>query len=330
MLVWGSRFRWTLASALLYLGFAGWAIGGTGAVLDSLIPLNFRFHNTLWVAAHFHTYLLLCVMFWALALMTMMFEEAAGRPAGRTISLTALGALLVGGYGFVGMWYASGALGVPRRFAVHPEGTEGYSLAASIFVAIFAVGFLLLLAEYAVLAREARLRGAWARAEEAPVEAGLAPAAAPAPLLSTGFQFAAATALVVVLVGAFTPMVGNAVEDSVRYHHLAHAAQFLLGVLLGILFASLPTVFGRVRGRSDAGIAAVVVAPAMMLLAMVPSIYENLEENAALHSLYHLGVAALGVVTGVAASSLGLVTGRIVVALAVAMGLMYAAGVTGG
>ena len=49
MLVWGSRYRWTLASTLLYVGFAGWAIGGTGAVIDSLIPINFRFHNTLWV-----------------------------------------------------------------------------------------------------------------------------------------------------------------------------------------------------------------------------------------------------------------------------------------
>ena len=49
MLVWGSRYRWTLASMLLYLGFAGWAIGGTGAVIDSLIPINFVFHNTLWV-----------------------------------------------------------------------------------------------------------------------------------------------------------------------------------------------------------------------------------------------------------------------------------------
>ena len=58
MLVWGSRYRWTLASTLLYLGFAGWAIGGTGAVLDSLIPVNFRLHNTLWVPAHFHTYLM--------------------------------------------------------------------------------------------------------------------------------------------------------------------------------------------------------------------------------------------------------------------------------
>ena len=58
MLIWGSRYRWTLASTLLYVGFAGWAIGGVGAVIDSLIPINFRLHNTTWVVAHFHTYLI--------------------------------------------------------------------------------------------------------------------------------------------------------------------------------------------------------------------------------------------------------------------------------
>ena len=65
MLIWGSRYHWTLASTLLYIGFAGWAIGGVGAVIDSIIPINFRLHNTTWVVAHFHTYLILCVVVWA-------------------------------------------------------------------------------------------------------------------------------------------------------------------------------------------------------------------------------------------------------------------------
>jgi len=84
MLVWGSRYRWTLASSLLYLGFAGWAIGGTGAVIDSLIPLNYRLHNTLWVPGHFHTYLMLGVIFWLMAFMAHLLERAAGRPASRS------------------------------------------------------------------------------------------------------------------------------------------------------------------------------------------------------------------------------------------------------
>ena len=153
MLVWGSAYRWTLASTLLYVGLEGWAIGGVGAVIDSLIPINFRFHNTLWVPAHFHTYLLMGVMFWAFALFVRMLEENAGQTAREGVSAFVLGALLVGGYGFLGVWYVSGVLGVPRRWAVHPDGTAGYSFVASIFVIVFAVGVLVLLAECLRIAR---------------------------------------------------------------------------------------------------------------------------------------------------------------------------------
>ena len=83
MLVWGSRYRWTLASTLLYVGLAGWAIGGVGAVIDSLIPINFRLHNTVWVVAHFHTYLMLTVVLWALAFVAHLLERDAGRTSSR-------------------------------------------------------------------------------------------------------------------------------------------------------------------------------------------------------------------------------------------------------
>jgi heme/copper-type cytochrome/quinol oxidase subunit 1 len=327
LLVWGSRYRWTLASALLYLGFAGWAIGGTGAVIDSLIPVNFRFHNTAWVPAHFHTYLLLCVIFWALALFAYLLEDAAGRPAGKRISIVAVGAMLLGGYGFVAAWYASGALGVPRRWAVHPPGTSGYSLVGSIFVVVFAVGFLLLLVELARLAREAR--GRRPSAAVAPEEP-LPEAVERRPLLTSGFQYAAVAAAVVGFLAAFFPQVTDAVESSVRWHHLQHAAEFLFGALLGVLAASLPSWFTRIRNHPDLGIAAVILAPAAMLLAMVPGVYDSLESDAGLHFLYHLGIAGLGFVTGLGAGALGLVTGWLVLVLAVGMGAMFAAGVTGG
>ena len=123
MLVWGSRYRWTLASVLIYLGFAGWAIGGTGAVIDSIIPINLRFHNTLWVPAHFHTYLMLGVIFWLMAFLAHLLERAADRVASRAVTIFAPGAMLLGGYGLVGVWYVTGALGIARRYAVHPPGT---------------------------------------------------------------------------------------------------------------------------------------------------------------------------------------------------------------
>ena len=344
MLVWGSRYRWTLASSLLYLGFAGWAIGGAGAVLDSIIPFNFRFHNTLWVVAHFHTYLLLCVIFWALAFLAHLLEERAGRTAPTGWSVLALSAMAVGGYGLVWMWYLSGVLGIPRRYAVEPSGTATYSLVGSIFATIFALGFLVLLAEFLALWRQryevvervsgwtggrylARRRLEKRREPEEPLARIPEPAGT---VLATPVELAGALAVAVACVFSFLPSIVRASEESTRYHHLLHAGQFLLGAALGVLVASLPSVFRRLGPRaSDLGIVAVVAAPAAMMLAMVPAVYEPLDERSALHFLYHLGIAALGLVAGVGAGTLGRVTGRLAVILAVGMALMYAAGVGG-
>jgi cytochrome c oxidase subunit 1 len=349
MLVWGSRYRWTLASSLLYLGFAGWAIGGTGAVLDSIIPFNFRFHNTLWVVAHFHTYLLLCVIFWSLAFVAHLLEEAAGRTVGTGRSVLALTGMAVGGYGLVGTWYLSGVLGIPRRYAVEPAGTAGYSLAGSIFAMIFALGFLVLLGELLRLGRAAREharyeqvervsswsgrrylarepRSAAARTEE-PLPAVPEPAGE---ALATPLQLGGAVAVAVVCVFAFLPPIVRAAEGSTQYHHLQHAAQFLLGAAVGLLASSLPVVFRHLgRRAADLGIVALVAVPAGAMLVMLPSIYEPLDDRPALHFLYHVGIAALGLVAGLGAGALGRVTGRLGVVLAVGMAVMYAAGAGG-
>ena len=49
-----------------------------------------------------------------------------------------------------------------------------------------------------------------------------------------------------------------------------------------------------------------------------------------MHFLYHVGIAALGVVAGLGAGTLGKVTGRLALLLGVSMAVMYAAGVGGG
>ncbi|MBK5230132.1 MAG: cbb3-type cytochrome c oxidase subunit I, partial [Thermoleophilia bacterium] len=169
MLVWGSRYRWTLASTLLYLGFAGWAIGGVGAVIDSLVPVNFHFHNTLWVPAHFHTYMMLGIAMWALALVGYLLEHAAGEPSARFARIAAPVLLMVGGYGLVGGWYVSGALGVPRRYADHFGGVTTYSVVAAIAALTFATGVLIVFVEYLRLALVAKSRGGF---RAAPAGAG--------------------------------------------------------------------------------------------------------------------------------------------------------------
>jgi cytochrome c oxidase subunit 1 len=331
MLVWGSLYRWTLSSTLLYLGFTGWAIGGTGAVIDSVIPLNFRFHNTDWVVAHFHTYLLLTVIFWVFAFVAHLLERSAGRSAPPVATGIAAGAMVLGGYGLTGTWFVAGALGIPRRYATQPVGTSGYSLAGSIFAMIFALGFLVLLWELVSLARAGATPPAGTSTSKArPAERRLAAAEEPYRVpLATPAQLAVGVAAAVVAIASFFPEVVDASEASARYHHLDHAAQLFFGLAVGVTLGSLPTVSQRLGSRFELGLAAVLALPTVMLLTMVPRLYERLETNSAGHALYHVGIAILGIILGLGTTRLGLVAGRIAVVLSIGMMLMFA-GTAGG
>jgi len=323
MLVWGSRYRWTLASTLLYLGFAGWAIGGVGAVIDSVIPINFRFHNTVWVVAHFHTYLMMGVVLWSVAFLAHVLERAADATTSPARRAAAIVPVLVGGYGLTATWFVEGILGIPRRYALQPAGTSGYSEVGAGFALLFAVGFGLLLLQLGPLAR-----AGWALRGPLPAAALPAPARN-GPPLATPQQLAVAVAASVVALAAFFPQVVHATEASMRYHHLAHAAQFFLGATLGLVLGSLPAVSRRLGERSGLGFAAALGAPTAMMLVMTPGIYEPLERHPVDHFLYHLGMAALGLVSGLGASRLGLVAGRLTYVAAVGMPVMFAAAMKG-
>ena len=343
MLVWGSRYRWTLASTLLYLGFTGWAIGGVGAVIDSVIPLNFRLHNTTWVVAHFHTYLLLTVILWGLAFLTHLIEREAGETAPPRRTAVAAGLMLVGGYGLTGTWFVEGVLGVPRRYAIQPPGTARYSLVGSIFAIVFALGLLVYLRELAALARTGWQRRHWVLIGEGPQAHYHAPEARPerrdepppphrlAPVglpLASPAQLAVGVAAATVALASFFPQIVEASETSTRYHHLDHAGHFFCGAMLGLVLGSLPGVSLWLGERSGWGLAGVIIAPTAMLFVMVPSIYEPLETHALYHALYHLGMGGFGLVTGIAGTRLGLVAGRLSVTLSVGMTLMFAAAMT--
>jgi heme/copper-type cytochrome/quinol oxidase subunit 1 len=243
MTVWGSRFRWTLASTLLYIGLAGWAIGGTGAVIDSIIPINFRLHNTVWPVAHFHTYLILTVVVWCLAFLAHLLEADADETSSPAARASAVLLILVGGYGLTGTWFVAGMLGVPRRYAVQPPGTSGYSLVGAIFALILALGFLLFFVQLIPLARRAwdrrhylvaELGGGWTPEQQPSAAAAFELDAAQrawrdrAPLATPG-QLAVGVAVCVASLAAFFPQIVDASEATSRYHHLDHAGQFLLG-----------------------------------------------------------------------------------------------------
>jgi cytochrome c oxidase subunit 1 len=109
--------RWDLASALLVLGVAGWTAGSVPAVLDGMIVVNKVMHNTQWVPGHFHTYLILGEVAMAFGFMAWLArrrdESLSGLPGAFVWAYAA------GGTGFVVMFLISGAMSIPRRWAVH-------------------------------------------------------------------------------------------------------------------------------------------------------------------------------------------------------------------
>jgi cytochrome c oxidase subunit I len=150
VLVYGARMRWTLASVLMYLGVMGWAIGGVAAVIDSTVAVNSRFHNTLWVPAHFHTYFLMGVVLMILGTVFHLATALTGVPESPGRTRLILGSLTLGGYGFLLMFYLAGASAVPRRYASYPaEVIQGvtYARVSLAFIAVLLVGLLLYLWE---------------------------------------------------------------------------------------------------------------------------------------------------------------------------------------
>lgn len=142
--------RWTLASSLLFLGTLGWAVGGVAAVLDSTVAVNFRFHNTLWVPAHFHTYMLVGLVFLLLGFVAHLTHELSGIAERVWLVRATVASLLAGGYGFVLMFYLGGAHSVPRRYAIYPPEVEvgaTLAMAALPFVVLIVLGLLLYLIE---------------------------------------------------------------------------------------------------------------------------------------------------------------------------------------
>ena len=145
-LVAGSKMRWQLPSILLYLGVMGWAIGGVAAVIDSTVMVNTRFHNTLWVPAHFHTYYVMGVVLMILGTVFHVAADLSKLPESRALTRTIVTTVGVGGYGFLLMFYLAGVAGIPRRYAVYPEEVARgiqYANLSLLFITVLLLGALL-------------------------------------------------------------------------------------------------------------------------------------------------------------------------------------------
>ncbi|HEY7243787.1 MAG TPA: cbb3-type cytochrome c oxidase subunit I [Xanthobacteraceae bacterium] len=146
--VYRSGMQWRFVPLCFFLGTVGWVIGGFAAVVDSTITVNSAFHNTLWVPAHFHTYFLVgyFLMLWG-----FLYDfSGSGR---EKVAKAGLSLVVVGGYGFLLMFYLGGTFGVPRRYAVYDSiplaslAASGERLAsiAAAFIVIFIIGLLFVL-----------------------------------------------------------------------------------------------------------------------------------------------------------------------------------------
>jgi heme/copper-type cytochrome/quinol oxidase subunit 1 len=109
LLVYRSRMHWNLVSLLMCFGVMGWAIGGVAAVIDSTVAVNIRFHNTLWVPAHFHTYYLMGVVLMILAFAYHLGQEGSKMTERMGLTKFIVALIVLGGYGFLMMFYYGGA-----------------------------------------------------------------------------------------------------------------------------------------------------------------------------------------------------------------------------
>lgn len=149
MLVYRSGIRWNAAPLFLYGALAGWAIGGWGAEVGDATPLvNQFFHNTVWVPAHFHTYMALGVIFFILGGVYTAMPQVAGRPLSERLGRLAAWFLIVGGWGLVTTWYVAGILSQPRRYPTSLPGVGIVSTIGALFAILVAVGMLIIFLDF--------------------------------------------------------------------------------------------------------------------------------------------------------------------------------------
>jgi cytochrome c oxidase subunit 1 len=111
-----SKIKWGIIPLMFLIGVAGWAIGGFAAVVDSTIAINKVLHNTLWVPAHFHTYMLLGIVLFIFAFLFYLFS-GTGNQDGGTLAKTGFWIFVAGGHGFLATFYLGGMYSIPRRFS---------------------------------------------------------------------------------------------------------------------------------------------------------------------------------------------------------------------
>jgi cytochrome c oxidase subunit 1 len=153
LLIYRSRMRWTMSSMFMYAGLIGWLIGGVGALIDATIPVNVSLHNTLWVPAHFHTYLLEGVTLFVFGWIFADLEVRTGVVSSLATRWIAGLGIFGGGAVLLLGWYVAGAASVPRRYAEEPAPGPAIAAWASVGAILLIAGLIVCLIEAVRLAR---------------------------------------------------------------------------------------------------------------------------------------------------------------------------------
>lgn len=149
--IYRAKIKWGVVPFAFLLGVAGWAIVGFSAVVDSTISMNKVLHNTMWVPAHFHTYLLTGVVLFILGFLFYIShtqEEQYSSKAGKW----GFWIFVYAAHTLIAMFFLGGMKSIPRRYSdykgitiesIHSNGALMAHVAA-IFILILLLGLLIM------------------------------------------------------------------------------------------------------------------------------------------------------------------------------------------
>lgn len=115
--VWGCGTEWKPALRFIYLGLFCFVIGSAAAIIDSTIGFNRVLHNTLWVPAHFHSYMMMGAALFLFAAIYHFLPDVTGKSINSKLPSVHFWMTFIGGLGFLLTFYLAGLLNAPRRFA---------------------------------------------------------------------------------------------------------------------------------------------------------------------------------------------------------------------
>ncbi len=119
------------------------------AIIDGMIVVNKLMHNTQWVPGHFHIYLLLGEVAMSFGFMAWLVRGKDAAQEGMSgLDKMAFGSYILGGAGFTLVFLVSGAMSIPRRWAVHLPEWVLQDQIATVFALLVVISVLTLVLKY--------------------------------------------------------------------------------------------------------------------------------------------------------------------------------------